>query len=240
MATELPRWDYWMWDDKGEFIFKYAHTMTDHPDADYLWETEWDEKWVRKLFWTAEQATALSFGRSPEKVPWDDQHWGVKVMDGSSEFASYFCMLREEILETQNKGILPFSIPALMYVEWTEANNIPFPPALASSVIAFHKTISEDAERFVRLEELVRLQGEQLSQLGNELLAERQREKSATEPHPRLRNNLLSVILGLAKEKYGYPKPGVAKKISDALLLQDIRLSEETVHGYLKQAEEKD
>jgi hypothetical protein len=233
MATELPRWDYWMWDDKGEFIFKYAHTMTDHPDADYLWETEWDEKWVRKLFWTAEQATALSFGRSPDEVPWDDQHWGVKVMDGSSEFASYFCMLRDEILEAQGKGLLPSSIPALMYIEWTEKYDIPFPPNLAGSVIAYHKMITDDAERFVRLEELVQQQSEELRQL-------REHEKAEAEPHPRLRNNLLKVIVGVAKDKYQYPRSGTAKRISDALLRQEISLSEETILGYLKQAEDED
>src|SRR5947207_247613 len=122
MATDLPRWDYWMWDDEGKYMFKYAYGMADHPDADFLWETEWDEKWVRTLFWTPEQATALAFGRSPDKVPWDDEPFGVKDMDQSSEFATYFHDAREEIIEAQAKGVLPSAIPALMFVQWAEAN----------------------------------------------------------------------------------------------------------------------
>ena len=235
---DFPIWNYWMWDDKGEYIYKYDHGMEDHPDAEFLWETEWDEKWVRKLFWTAEQATALSFGRSPEKVPWDDDPWGVKEMEGSSEFANNFCHLREEILETQQKGILPSAIPALMYVEWAEANMIPFPPALAAQIASFYKSIEEGAEQIAGLEELVRQQGEQLSQLQQELLVERDRKTVTEEINPRLRNNLLKVILGVAKDKYQHSKqPGAAKRISDALLRQEINLSEDTMLSYLKQAE---
>jgi hypothetical protein len=240
MATDWPAWNYWMWDDKGEYIYKYDHAMEDHPDAEFLWQTDYDDKWMRKLFWSPEQATALSFGRSPDKVTWDDEPFGVKDMEGSSEFASHFCMLRDEIIEAQNKGLLPSSIPALMYVEWAETNNVPFPPSLASSVGAFHKQITDDAERFVRLEELVQRQGEELKKFQQELLVEGQLRKVTAEAHPRLRSNLLKVILAVAKQKYGHPKAGAAKKIVDTLLLQGVSLSEDTLLSYLRQAEEID
>jgi hypothetical protein len=238
MANDLPPWNYWMWDDKGEYIYKYDYGMADHPDAEFLWGTEWDEKWVQTFFWTAEQATALSFGRSPDKVTWDDEPFGVKDMEGSSEFASYFCMLRDGILEAQSKGILPSSIPALMYIEWTEKNDIPFPPSLAASIVAYHKTITDDAQRFVRLEKLVQQQGEEILQLQQELSLEREREKADAALNPRLRDNLLRVVLGVAKDKYQYSRPGAAKRISDALLEHEISLSEDTILGYLKQADD--
>src|SRR6266850_4510761 len=115
MAIELPIWNYWMWDDEGKYNYKYDYDMSDHPDWEHLQNTGWDKEWTRRLFWTAEQAAALSFGRSPDKVSWDNNPYGVKEMDGESEFPTYFCELRRQIIEAQEKGILPKPIPALMY-----------------------------------------------------------------------------------------------------------------------------
>lgn len=132
MTIDLPpKWNYWMWDEAGQYNYKYDHDMSDHPDCEFLERTAWDEEWTRRLFWTANEAAALSFGRSPDKVPWDNDPFGVKVMDGKSEFATYFCELRRQIIEAQEKGILPKAIPALMYIQWAELSNVPFPPTLA-------------------------------------------------------------------------------------------------------------
>jgi hypothetical protein len=88
--TDLPyRWDYWMYDEYGEYIYKYDYNMLDHPDMEFLERTACDaDFWATKFFWTTDQATALSFGRSPEKTEFDTY---MEEMDGSSEFATYFC-----------------------------------------------------------------------------------------------------------------------------------------------------
>lgn len=225
---DLPIWNYWMWDDEGEYIYKYDYGMADHPDADFLCGTEWDDHWPRRFFWTAEQAAALSFGRSPDAIPWNDERSGVKDMDQSSKFATHFCDLREEIIEAQQKGILPSAIPALMYIQWAEANRAPFPPALAREVEDFHKSISEGAEQFASLQDEIRQLREELDGLktngGDEKI------------HPRKENSMLRIILGVAKDKYHHPKPGAAKRISDALARNGLNLDEETIRKFLNEA----
>ena len=225
---DLPIWNYWMWDDNGEYIHKYDYGMADHPDADFLWGTEWDQHWPRRLFWTPEEAAALSFGRSPNRVAWNDEPFGVKDMDGSSEFATHFSDLRQAILEAQKKGVLPTSIPALMYVHWAEANKIPFPPTLAEEIEVFHKSITEGAEQYTKLQDIIRDQRDEIERL--------KAEKVDGKIHPRTGNNMLRIILAVATEKYGYPKPGSANRISDTLLHNGFSLDEETILKYLKQA----
>jgi hypothetical protein len=223
---QFPAWDYWMWDEDGKYIFKYDHDMGDHPDCDLLWETNWtlDMYWTRELFWTAEEAAALSFGRSPDKVPWNDDHWGVKEMEGSSEFANWFVAVREKILEAQKRKALPERIPAIVYVHWAAENNIPFPPALAQQVNEFYGALEASEQRAREAE--------------NKLWTERSRVSHEAEEklHSRTENNLLKIILGLAKAKYQYPAPGAAKRMSDAILREYINVSEETILGYLKKA----
>ena len=125
-----------MYDQNGEFIYKHAHTMSDHPDAEFLEDTECDdEAWAQEFYWTPDQATMLSFGRSPEKLPFDKY---MDEMEGSSEFVDYCFNLRDLILEAQAEGMLPKKpvIPALLFVQWAEGNRYPFPPGLADKVEA--------------------------------------------------------------------------------------------------------
>lgn len=225
MAIDLPtRWNYWMWDEEGKYNYKYDHDMSDHPDYEHLERTGWTEEWTRRLFWTAEQAAALSFGRSPDQVPWDNNPYGVKEMDGESEFPTYFCELRRRILEAQNREILPKAIPALMYIQWADANRLPFPPALADAIQVFYDSLAlrTDAER------------EKVDERSTE---KKPRDENA-ELHPRRRNNYLKAILGMAKEKYRFPRAGVAKRISDDLAKHELELGEETILSFLKEAED--
>lgn len=125
-----PAWNYWMYDQEGEYRYELELAYS-HPDFEFLSDTEWETEWSYRFFWSVDEAAALSFGRSPSKVLYDRY---MQEMDGSSEFASYFCQLREAILSAQAIGTLPTPIPAKLYVDWTEASRVPFPPALAEAV----------------------------------------------------------------------------------------------------------
>ncbi|MCP1974306.1 hypothetical protein [Bradyrhizobium elkanii] len=219
-----------MWDDAGNYIHKYVYGMIDHPDCDFLWDTEWNEKWTKRLFWTAEEAAALSFGRSPDKVPWNADPWGVKEMDGSSEFASYFCQLRKEIIKAQENTILPRAIPALMYIQWADANNIPFPPALAQTINQFYGSLTRESDKLPASDE------DTTTSEKNQELGKRSRNNDG-EVHPRLKNNYLKLILAVAREKYHHPRPGAAKRMSETMDKQGFSLDEDTILNYLTTAE---
>jgi hypothetical protein len=140
---DWPIWNYWMFDDNVDFIFRYDHTMDGHPDAEFLYGTDYEPEWAHRFFWTADEAAALSFGRSPTKVCHDQY---MEEMDGSSEFATHFCELRLAIIEAQNAKTLPETIPACMYAEWAQRNNLPFPPALADKVSGWFKRVMSQVE----------------------------------------------------------------------------------------------
>lgn len=218
MTAVLPRWDYWMWDDESNYIPRYAYDMVDHPDRDFLWQTEWDERWTRQLFLKVEEAVALSFGRSPDKVPWNDDPWGVKEMEGSSEFATFFCDVRQVVVDAQESGALPTPIPALMYIQWAAAKGVPFPPALARAIENFYDVVMH------RL--MDHLDG------GDADVAVR-----PDKANKRKENNLLRLVLAVAMDKYRHPAPGAAKRIADAIDRQGGSLDEETIRKYLKEAE---
>jgi hypothetical protein len=132
--SDWPEHDYWLWDENGKPIWKHQITLQDHPDAEFLAGTDYEPEWSRKFFWSADEATALSFGRSPSQVAYDKY---MEEMDQLSEFATNFCDLREVIMEAQRDGLLPTPlIPAQMYVEWATKNCLPFPPSLAVEVRA--------------------------------------------------------------------------------------------------------
>jgi len=217
-----------MWDEEGNYKLEYKNGMDDHPDAYLLWQTDWDDSWVRKLFWSAEEAAALSFGRSPDKICWDED-FGFRGLYGISEFATHFCNVLDAILEAQMKDILPDQIPALMYARWAEANGVPFPGELAQSVDSFYKMLADAAVQSAELEKLIHERREELERLRNEL---------PDDLSPKLRNNLYKVVLGVAKDKYQYNIPGVAKRISNALLEHKIKVGEETILDYLRKAED--
>ena len=109
-----PVWNYWLFDADGEYNERYDDTLSAHPDADFLYGTEAEPEWAHKFFWTVDEAAALSFGRSPNKVPYDKY---IEEMDGSSEFATLFCDVREQIeIAQREKGLLS-PMPAQAYVE---------------------------------------------------------------------------------------------------------------------------
>jgi hypothetical protein len=136
-ALPSPKWpshDYWMYNENDDFIYEYAHNMNEHPDREFLDGTDYENEWVLQFFWSVDQAAALSFGRSPNEVSYDAD---MQSMDQSSKFATYFCDLREHIIEAQRDRILPERIPAVMYAQWAQQNGLPFPPELAKQVSSF-------------------------------------------------------------------------------------------------------
>ncbi len=218
LSSSTPRvWNYWMWDENGEYRYKYDHALDDHPDHEFLRDTEWDDRWSQKFFWTAKEAALLSFGRSPTKVSWEDPHFGVEQADCDSEFATHACSVFREIIKAQARQVLPPAIPAKMYVEWALANDMPFPPNLANAVLAHYELV--------------------MSQKNQPTVDKKISDETNEKVNPRLEHNYLRVILGLARAKYGYPKPGVAQKISGVLATEGMTLSDDTILKYLRAAE---
>jgi hypothetical protein len=208
--TDLPyRWDYWMYDEHGEYIYKYDYDMSDHPDAEFLEKTDCDaDFWAAKFFWNADQATALSFGRSPDEAEFDTY---MEEMDGSSEFPTYFCALRERIVEAQQTKILPDLIPARMFIQWAEGNELPFPPSLAGRI----------DEIFDKMMAIGQQQQEVGAGLVNDTANETLRKGGIEKVSARKEENVLKIIYALAWKHHRLGErlvTPVAQSIEDVLI----------------------
>jgi hypothetical protein len=236
-ASPSPDWpshDYWMYDENGEFIYKYAHTMGDHPDREFLENTDYEEKWAQRFFWSANQAAALSFGRSPDEVTWDAY---MESMYESSEFATHLGDLRDRILAAQRDQTLPEAIPPVMYAQWAQLNRLPFPPALAEDVATFFANVMQmtndrvssvlaDAEKPARPADVESIK--------------------ATRSNPRKERNLLGAIYALAWKHHRFGElstttvAGRIETIIDQLVPlmsgTKIEASSQTIADWLREA----
>ena len=176
LSTDWPAHNYWEYDENGDPLDweDLCSYLSSHPDCEYLENTDYEEKWVQQFFWSADQAAALSFGRSPDKVQW---HEYEESMYGSSDFVTHLGDLGDVILKAQRDRILPEVIPATMYAQWAERNRLPFPPELAKRVTAFFAEVMA---------------------MANDRAGSAAGEVKAVRSSPRKERNLLGVIYALA------------------------------------------
>jgi hypothetical protein len=220
---EWPVWDYWLYDEQGGYIYDYPAKVSRHPDAEFLDGTDYENEWTLKFHWTADEAAALSFGRSPNKVPYDRY---MEEMDGSSEFATHFCALRRHIMQSQKDGHLPDLILARMYSYWAIKQGIPFPTQLAEAVETFfNRAMGIDSVGVAKADD---------SRAAIDIkrkVASEQVDDDDHEPLSRRESTLLSILYGLAWKHYGLGKgstsiTGIATNMEKVL----DRLRENNVH----------
>lgn len=243
-----------MYDEDGNFIFDKDSINRDNDFHNDDMDCDYDF-WSGKFYWTVDEATALSFGKDPEKFKWNDEPWGVKALVDDSTFANYFSELREVILADQATGVLPEVLPPHLYLDWAGRRDVDVPHTLEEKV----RSSSPFLKRFAEYETLAK-QTERLEIENWELKQKIQwleyRQNSVhtrvvSEEAPisaRERNTFLKIILGLAIRHYKWPKPSanaVAGKIEDLLKMvsDDLRLkkgasvevSKQTITEKLKQ-----
>jgi len=88
--------------------------------------------WSKATYWTLDEATALSFGRAPEVVAWENVHGYVKV----SAFAHRYSRLRDLALRAKHFQQLYDPVLPGIYIAWAKRNEIDFPADLEAAVLA--------------------------------------------------------------------------------------------------------
>lgn len=202
------------------------------------------EHWSKAQYWTIDEAIALSLGKAPERVNWAT----VKPMVDFSPFAQQYRRVRDLALRAVNwKALFDPILPAL-FLDWTRANELPFPDDLAQRVTArrgnalnwrlLYDKLKEDKEREI---------SELRSALANKFEpseepsgptggpTKRQSEGSTT----RERDSLLKLVITMATKKYRYDPSG-ARSDSVGRIRRDmdecgLSLDEGTILKYLRQ-----
>jgi hypothetical protein len=200
--------------------------------------------WSKATYWTLDEATALSFGKAPGVVNWEN----LKPYVSSSPFAQRYARLRDLAFRAEKFGQLYDPVLPGIYIAWAKRNEIDFPADLEAAIrargiqvadwksmydeikAALDKAKQEEHDLKTRVESLVS-SNEELAQAVNELIAERdaaeakvvqlQSEAEATKTAAkglgaRERESLLRLVIGMAVEGYRYdPKQKRSDKIPE-------------------------
>jgi hypothetical protein len=202
-----PSWDHWKDLQHIEMHEDGSYTVPSNDgipedELEFVDAADYEPEWSRRWWWTADEAAALSFGKSPDALPFDDY---MQSMDGSSQFATEFCAVREHILEAQrNKVLYEPKIPTKMFIEWAQAEGISLPPELVEQVTSFYALVTSDVHR--NLIESARLAASPTASQADEAA----QLKEAIDPpvetvnheSKRERNTDLGIIYVLALEHY--------------------------------------
>ena len=88
--------------------------------------------WAKAAYWTLDEATALSFGRSPASVNWK----AIEKYTAVSWFAAAYALRRDLILRAKAVGqLFDCSLPGF-FLAWSTRNRLDFPAELEAAVLA--------------------------------------------------------------------------------------------------------
>ena len=212
-APEKPlpeAWNYWMYDSYREEVDRDTREIDDPAFHSHSERADFDE-WSRKSFWTADEATALSFGKSPEQVNLTTVGY---VSSGQSLFA-------------QSKGDLNEPMHPAHYIAWCEREGISFPDDLAEKVSEYERgmaeLVAELREKVTslqdRVDDLTREKREQLYKIDTLRSSppREERPKSAA-AKAKERISLLKLVLGMAIGGYGYNPSALRNKATQDIV----------------------
>jgi hypothetical protein len=231
-------WNYWemlILDENGNYVEDTSDEALNDVEQFHSPDFRADfEKWGGQNFWNCDEAAALTFGKDPDVIT--REHVEEDTV-GPSYFIPYYAAVRERILARQASGELPELMRPALYVEWARRQGIDFPDDL-----------KEVVQQLERDRETERLDIRTLRQEKAELEKEVERLRRETSPdedrlHPKERQSLLKLVLGLAMGTYSYDprraRSGVPKELVSDLQTLGISLDEDTIRKWLRAAAEQ-
>jgi hypothetical protein len=212
--------------------------------------------WSKAAYWSLDEATALSFGRAPEVVKWDN----VKAHTRMSPFARQYGQLRDLLLRAQ--GVQQLYDPVLpgFYIAWAKRNDIAFPPELEAALVARGVQVADWKSNYDDLKRNYDEALQYLEQVNKRIredqgilatLRRRVAELEATlnvAPPPerglpgKERESVLRMIIAMAVKGYGFDpsssRSNVVSEITSDLAQVGLLLSDDNVRKWLKEAAE--
>jgi hypothetical protein len=200
--------------------------------------------WAKAAYWTLDEATALSFGRSPAIVSWEviDKYTAV------SSFAAVYALRRNLILRAKAVGQLyDYSLPSF-FLAWSKQHRLDFPAELEAAVLAHGQQVRDwkteyseaikVAEHWKRLYEDTNATLASASQalarsealLGAEHEGRADRTPAEKQLGSRERDSLLKLVIGMAVAGYKFD-PEAAKNQATAEIASDLERLGMSMHA---------
>jgi hypothetical protein len=212
------------------------------------------EYWSKAPYWTLDEAIALTFGKEPEFVTWEDVSAYLTV----SPFAQEYARVRKLALRAKACGQLYDPVSPGFFLAWAKRHEIEVPTELTEQVEKRGIWIADWKDRYDRLKtqhddalEQIKAMAGKINDLTNERDALHEMMERPSSSETTLsefeRDSLLKMVLGMAIEAYDYTvgssrNAATGEKrgsISVDLQRCGLNLDADTVRKYLRQAEER-
>jgi hypothetical protein len=204
--------------------------------------------WAKAAHWSLDEAIALSLGKAPEKVNWEN----VKFYQKVSNFAIEYGKRRELAARAKNWQQLFDPVLPGLFIGWLKLSKIAFPAELEAKVVEYGGDTGNWKLNYEQLEKLYktaveihRLELESLKnentilKFDNESLKDSLKSLERDPLKTRERDTLLKLIIGMAIGGYGYspdekknPIPEIAKDLGKL----GIPLDQKTIRNWLREA----
>jgi len=214
--------------------------------------------WSKAVYWTLEEAVALSLGKEPSIV----NSRSLQGISGHSLFVEKYRKIKDLVTRASAMKILYDPALPNFFLGWIRRNGIEFPEELANAVEANADAVPDWKQNYEKLFEVYQAEKAQLeaSASGWREAAGRANEElrravalltaqqqpvadSAVPDKPlgkRERESMLKMIAAMAIGGYGHDPTAVrsetVKQIVDDLQRQGLNLSDDTVRRFLKEA----
>lgn len=207
--------------------------------------------WSRMSYWTMDEAVALSLGKDPRIVKWDNVKGLVRVSTFAAEYEAKRTLVERAVFVEQ---LWEMTYPNL-FLAWAGRMKFEVPGALIDAVTTLgiqivdwkmlydeHKAgwqqiIAEKQSMIDRLAEACAFLREQVAAIPPVLAQAAEKPFRARE-----RDSLLKLVIGMAVDAYGHdpkaPRSPTAQELADHLARLGIPLEADTVRKYLKEGAE--
>lgn len=169
--------------------------------------------WSKAAYWTLDEAVALSLGKDPKKVKWDD----IKSLIDRSPFIQEYGKRRNLANRAKATGQIKEPTPPSAFVQWSHENDLSFPQQLAEKLkVRMKKTDAATPTPSAPV------------------------KPKADELKTREKDTLLKLVIGMAVAGYRYDpkatKNQAVADITDDLAKLGLSLDADTVRRWLKEA----
>jgi len=213
--------------------------------------------WSKASYWTLDEAVALSFGKAPETVSWDQ----VNIFTKISSFANQYAKTRDLVLRARTMQQLSDPIIPGVFLAWAKRNDISYSVELEEMLVARGQQIADwktgydqikaqfDTHTKTTEKHLDEKDGliDKLTAEHDQLLVRLAELEELTDSSPekekplltKERESVLKLIIGMAIKGYNY-NPNAArneatKEIADDLAKLGIALDTDTVRKWVKE-----
>ena len=216
--------------------------------------------WAKAAYWTLDEAVALSFGKAPEHVGWEQVEPFLRV----SPFANQYGRRRDLALRAMDSKQLSDPVSPGDFIAWAKKLDIAVPKELEAALAAVGVQLTDWTARFTDLQIAFEKLQAKYSDLQEESKLEIQNQRSeidrlrsrveefgatskTTTAHEkglgiRERESLLKLVIGMAIGGYGYDptasRSECPAEIASDLTLNGVPLDVDTVRKWLKEAAE--